>query len=109
MASRPSFFDMPVDLSEFGPKRAEERSVPPDMVRRVATESGFPSREAPKPGSPVMDPWRYRTGRDTQFNTKVKGDIKRRYQEIAHELQRPVGEVLELALAALERERGGRC
>lgn len=108
MATRPSFFDdSSVDLSGFAPKPASEQPpIPSETVRRVATEGGFPSRApAVQPIPQTFDPWRYRTGRDTQFNTKVKPETKRGFQEIALDMRRPLGEVLELALAALQRER----
>lgn len=108
MATRPSFFDdaPSVDLSDFTPKtKPEQPRVPPETVRRVAHEGGFPSRSPVAAPSAPAEPWRWRTGRDTQFNTKVKLETKRGFQELAAELQRPLGEILELALAALQRER----
>ena len=43
--TRPSIFDEDIDLSGFKPKAEPETPpVPPETVRRVSEEGGFPSR-----------------------------------------------------------------
>jgi hypothetical protein len=104
MAERAKLFDDDEpDLSKFAPQ-APASAPPLTEVRGVSTAGGFPSRDV----SPVI-PERhyYRTGRDTQFNTKVRADVKAAFIAIANEDNIPIGKVLENALAALIREREG--
>ena len=58
--------------------------------------------------APISERHYYRTGRDTQFNTKVRVDTKAAYIAIATEDGVPLGKVLEDALDALMRERQSR-
>lgn len=105
MAERFKLFDdePEPDLSQFKP-RIETVQPAPTLaeIRGVSAAGGFPSRD----NRPVI-PERhyYRTGRDTQFNTKVRADVKARYIAIAAEDGVPIGKVLEDALDALLRER----
>jgi hypothetical protein len=58
--------------------------------------------------APIAERHYYRTGRDTQFNTKVRPDVKAAFMTIATEDGVPLGKVLEDALDALVRERKNR-
>lgn len=112
---RPSIFsgDDDLDLGRFAPKGAPEvPPVPPETVRLVAEEGGFPSR-APRPGRRPAA----RTGRTVLLNARVTQRAHDRFHAIveaerlryeAGDLTHRVtlGEVVERALAALERERG---
>jgi len=117
--TRPSIFsgDDDLDLSRFTPKSAPEaQPVPPETVRRVSEEGGFPSR-APQPRA-VAQPKRLpvaKTGRTVLLNARVTQRARDRFHDIveaerlryeAGELTHRVtlGEVVERALAALERE-----
>src|SRR3954467_15470384 len=106
MAERSKLFDdAEPDLSQFTPRTEDPPPLPPlAEVRGISNAGGFPSRDS----RPVI-PERhyYRTGRDTQFNTKVRADVKAAFIAIANEDNIPIGKVLENALAALIRERGG--
>ncbi len=80
----------------------------PEQVRAVAQDTNFRSREA-APSAPVRAvPWRYRTGRDVQFNVKVSQATREGFEALAMRLNRPKGELVERALAALERELAGQ-
>ena len=117
--SRPSIFDNDVDLTPFKPKTAPEPAIPPETVRRVADESGFPSRSpiSPQPPSPIRRP--IKTGRTVLLNARVTQRAHDRFHEIVAAEQaryeageimhRPtLGEIVERALLALEREiKGG--
>jgi hypothetical protein len=46
----------------------------------------------------------YRTGRNTQFNAKIRADTHALIYEIAKQQGWKVGETLEHAIAALQRE-----
>jgi hypothetical protein len=121
--SRPSLFEEgeDLDLGRFAPKVTPETApVPSEVVRQISEASGFPSR-APAahrpPGTPRRSPLT-KTGRTVLLNARVTQRAHDRYHEIveaervryeAGEITHKVtlGEVVELALAALERERGG--
>ena len=79
-----------------------------EQVRALAETGGFTSREprspAAQPPRQPRTPWRYRTGRDVQFNVKVSQATRDGFEVIAERLNRPKGEIVERALAALERE-----
>ena len=117
--TRPSIFsgDDDLDLTRFTPKGAPEAPpVPPETVRRVSEEGGFPSR-APQPRI-AAQPKRLtaaKTGRTVLLNARVTQRARDRFHDIveaerlryeAGELTHRVtlGEVVERALAALERE-----
>jgi hypothetical protein len=119
--SRPSIFDEDIDLSRFTPKSGQETpSVSPETVRRISEESGFPSRTpaAPAPALPVRRLASPKTGRTVLLNARVTQRAHDRYHAIvdaeriryeAGEIMHRVtlGEVVERALVALERERAG--
>jgi len=98
------------DLSRFTPRATPTPMPAIEQIRDVSAAAGFPNRDPVRP-----DPLRptvllaerhyYRTGRDTQFNTKVRADTKAAYIAIATEDSTPLGKVLEDALDALLRER----
>jgi hypothetical protein len=121
--TRPSIFgnEDDLDLSRFEPKREPETpEVPPETVRRVSEEGGFPSRAqkwltpAAQPSKRLTTP---KTGRTVLLNARVTQRAHDRFHEIiererlryeAGELTHRVtlGEIVERALAALEREMG---
>jgi hypothetical protein len=78
----------------------------PDQMRALSEAASFRSREgaAPPDPAPKRKPWRYRTGRNVQFNARAKHSTVDDFHAIAEQLDRPIGEVLERALAALKRE-----
>lgn len=115
--ARPSIFgEDDLDLSRFEPKREPETPpVPPETVRRVSEEGGFPSR-APSP-RPSTQPRTStaKTGRTVLLNARITPRAHERFHAIvererlryeAGELTHRVtlGELVERALAALERE-----
>jgi hypothetical protein len=115
--SRPSIFDTDVDLTPFKPKAGLSPAVvPPETVRRIADESGFPSR-APFPTS-VKAKRHPKTGRTVLLNARITQRAHDRFHEIiateharyeAGEIMHRVtlGEIVERALQALEREMKG--
>ena len=97
--------------------------MPSETVRRVATESGFPSRAPAQPTVDSLSPVAVRrplspkTGRTVLLNARITQRAHDRFHkiveaerlryesgEISHRVT--LGEVVEHALAALERERG---
>ena len=105
-----------LDVSGFGPKSAPQPdAMPPERVRAVAEASRFPSREAkasqpaePAPAPAKHAPRRYRTGRSLQFNCRTTQACFDGMYEIADRQGWKIGETLEHALAALQRELEGQ-
>jgi len=124
--SRPSVFDEDLDLSRFTPKTGPEtQPVPPETMRRISEEGGFPSR-APNPLVPAQPaPTAKRlssqkTGRTVLLNARITQRAHDRFHQIieterlryeAGEITHRVtlGEIVERALAALERDLGQEC
>lgn len=99
--------DDPLDLSGFVPKTAHDiQAPPPDAVRAVSEAARFPSREArPAPvPPPKREQRRHRTGRNVQFNIRARQETIDSFLAIADREGWVLGEVLEHAVAALERE-----
>ena len=90
--------------------------VPKEEVQTVAEQTGFTSREATPVQNQVTATQRkrrtYRTGRNEQFNMKVRANVKKTFLDITDQKQWVLGETLEYALAALqeklEREEGAQ-
>ncbi len=101
---RASIFDGDdIDVSGFGPKATPEPELPAELVRGIAEASRFPSREA-KPTPARRPPRIHRTGRTMQFNARAKPETIEALYAIADSQGWLVGETLEHALAALQRE-----
>jgi hypothetical protein len=116
--SRPSIFNDDLDLSGFSPKaELEKPPVSPETVRKVSEEGGFPSR-SPRPRAPAPPPRRpvlTKSGRTVLLNARITQRAHDRFHEIV-EAERlryecgevmhraTLGEIVERALAALERE-----
>jgi hypothetical protein len=115
--ARPNIFD-DIDLSGFAPKSEGEASPSPEIVRKVSEEGGFPSRpprsRAPPPPRRLAA---VKTGRTVLLNARITQRAHDRFHDIV-EAERlryeagklthrvTLGEVVERALAALEREIG---
>ena len=110
------FADEDLDLAKFKPKAAD---LPPRPGPEVLAQAGgdkFVSREAvapapkarktaePKTPEKAERKWRYRTGRDQQFNTRASQATVQGYAALAERLNCPIAEVIERALQALQRE-----
>jgi hypothetical protein len=109
------FADDDLDVSDFAPKAGPDKSAPmPEEVRAVAEAARFRSREPALPQVPVAAPLaaplakrvprRYRTGRNVQFNVKASQDTVDAFYAISDIKGWVLGETLEHALAALQRE-----
>lgn len=106
---RAKLFESPppeIDLSNFAPKPA---SKPPettiDSIRATTESAGFPSRE-PAPSTMARKAGRriWRTGRNVPFAHKVTQACNDGFYQIAEARKWTMGETLERALAALQRE-----
>jgi len=122
---RPSLFqsDDDLDLGQFKPKSEHQTPpVPPETVERVSEDNGFPSRAprshaASRPASPTKRPLFAKSGRTVLLNARITQRAHARFHEIVEaERERyergeimhrvTLGEIVERALAALEREVG---
>jgi hypothetical protein len=91
-------------LPPFATKPKKETHVEEDAIARIAEENNFPSRQAAKtPAAPRRKKRVYRTGRNQQFNAKATPETIEKFYKLANEKNVPLGELLRLALDALER------
>jgi hypothetical protein len=107
--------DDALDVSAFTPKAAHElNGTSAELVRGIAEASRFPSREAKASSSanvapPARRPPRiHRTGRTMQFSARTTPQTVEALYAIADRQGWLVGETLEHALAALQRELAGK-
>jgi hypothetical protein len=101
MSNRPNIFDdEEIDVSAFSPKTDLGPRVDKEALRQVGESTGFQSRPVQR------TPHRYRTGRTAQFNTRIMPAAFDRFYQIAEQQGWKIGETVEKALAALERELG---
>jgi hypothetical protein len=99
--------DDTLDVSAFAPKAAHElNGASAALVRGIAEASRFPSREAKTSSAMRRPPRIHRTGRTMQFNARTTPQTV--LYAIADRQRWLVGETLEHALAALQRELSGR-
>jgi hypothetical protein len=124
--SRPSIFEEDdLDLASFSPK--SETSKPPvraETVRAIAEQNGFPSRSPKRaekkvePPAPPSRPTLKKSGRTVLLNARITQGAHDRFHSIVEAerqryergeiMHRPtLGEIVERALAALEREGEG--
>jgi hypothetical protein len=107
---RASIFDTAddLDLGGFAPKSSVDTKGPPaEAVRAVAEAAQFRSREASpsKPPKPSKRKARvYRTGRNVQFAVKATKEIVDTFYAITEAQNWVMGETLERAIGALQRE-----
>ncbi len=98
------------DLKEppvFTTKPKKETPIPEEAIARIAEDNNFPSRQAPKaPKEPRRKARRYRTGRNQQLNIKATNETIEKFIKVADDRHVPLGELLRLALDALDRAGG---
>ena len=108
MASRANAFG---DLSEFQPRPLPPKRTasdkPNDDIDRLAQASGFPSRQPQPTLSKRAGARRHTTGRNQQINVKATPETITRFYRLADERKVVLGELLELALDALEHAAPG--
>ena len=92
------------DPVAFPTKPKAERRVEEAAVADIARENNFPSRQAPKAATPPKRKQRrYRTGRNRHLGIKATEETVERFYKAVDARNLPLGEVLRLALDALER------
>jgi len=97
------------DPPVFATKPKVDKPVPEEAIARIAEENRFPSRQATKQTKPERrKPRIHRTGRNVQFNAKITAETMNKIYKHADERKVPLGELLKLAMDALEREGASR-
>ncbi len=91
------------NLEEFSPK---PKAAPKTGTEQAAEAAGFRSRESRAHQGPGRVRGR-RTGRNAQFNLKVRPETIEEFSRIADDNGWGLGETLERAVALLQREYGG--
>jgi hypothetical protein len=104
-----------LDVSGFTPEAAPDTGPDPETIRAISAQSNFPSREpkqsrasttSTEAAPPKRQPRRHRTGRTAQFNARTTPETVEAFYAIADRKGWLVGETVEHALAALQRELG---
>ena len=107
MNQRVDVFAMLKEPAAFPTKPKPEKRADEAAIAEVARQENFPSRQAPKPNAaPKRKQRRFRTGRDRHLGIKTTAETQERFYKAADARNVPLGELLRLALDALEREGG---
>jgi hypothetical protein len=107
MNSRVDAFAELKDAPVFEPKSKPEARVTKDAVDRVAEETRFVSRQAPK-SIPRRKPRVHRTGRNVNFTIKVTTATLERFYKHADARSITLGALLDLALDALDEDASAK-
>jgi hypothetical protein len=104
MNRRVNAFANLADPPVFKPKVAPEKAIQEETIEKIAEDNDFPSRQA---GKASREPRRkarvYRTGRNQHLGIKATAETVERFYKAADERKVPSGELLRLALDALDR------
>jgi hypothetical protein len=93
------------DPPAFTTKPKPEKPVEEETLTRLAEQNNFTSRQPAKVTKPERrKPRIHRTGRNVQFNAKATDETIAKIYKLADEKKVPLGELLRLAVEALERE-----
>jgi len=105
MSDRVNPFANLTDPPVFTTKPKAAKPVEEETIARIAEENRFPSRQAVKAAKAERrKPRTHRTGRNQQFNAKATAETIGKIYRLADEKKVPLGELLKLAVEALERE-----
>jgi hypothetical protein len=89
----------------FSTKPKASKPVEEQTIARIADDNNFTSREPPKTSKTAKrKPRIHRTGRNQQFTAKATAETIGKVYKLADERNVPLGELLKLAVDALERE-----
>jgi hypothetical protein len=107
MSGRVDPFAILKEPAAFTTKPRPDKRVEETAISEVARENNFPSRQAAKAeASPKRKQRRYLTGRNRHLGIKATAETVERFYKAADARNVPLGEVLRLALDALERAGG---
>ena len=92
------------ESTAFPTKPKPEKRVEEAAIANIAVQNNFPSRQAPKKVPPSKrEQRRYRTGRNRHLGIKATHDTVERFYKAADDRTIQHGELLRIALDALER------
>jgi len=104
MNTRKNPFATLAEASTFQTKPPRAEPVSDEAIENIAQNRNFPSREGPKTATKAArQQRRYRTGRDQHLGIKTTAETRSRFYKAADERKVPLGELLKLALDALDR------
>jgi len=105
MSGRVDPFAILKEPAAFATKPKPEKRADEAVIEDIARQNNFPSRQSPKPDAkPKRQQRRYRTGRNQHIGIKVTEETKEKFYKALDARGIPQGELLRLALDALERE-----
>ena len=90
-----------IGLDGFKPKGDNQRPTDISVVDKVSRDNNFPSREAP-PAKPLKRTRYTAAAAKKQINIKVNEDCHTRFYAMAEDRGITLGDLLDLALDALE-------
>lgn len=97
------------DPPTFTTKPKKEKPIEEETLAQFAEQNNFPSRQPAKPlKAERRKPRIHRTGRNQQFNAKATKETIDKIYKLANEMNVPLGELLRLAVDALERAGASR-
>jgi hypothetical protein len=103
MSGRVDPFSILKEPTSFPTKPRAEKPVEESAIEDIARQNNFPSRQAPKPAKVERRKQRrYTTGRNQHLGIKATKETVERFYKAADEKNVPSGELLRLALDALE-------
>jgi hypothetical protein len=109
MNTRVDAFAVLTEPTAFTTKPRPEKRVEESAIADIAQQNNFPSRQAPKKAAPTKrQQRRYRTGRNHHLGIKATDETVERFYKAADERKIQHGELLRIALDALEREGASR-
>jgi len=109
MSGRVDAFAILKEPASFPTKPKTQTPVEESAIEDIARQNNFPSRPANKPAKPERRKQRrYRTGRNQHLGIRATAETVERFYKAADARNVPLGEVLRLALDALERAGGTR-
>jgi len=109
MSGRVDPFSILKEPPSFTTKPRAEKPVEESAVADIARQNNFPSRQAPKaPKAERRKQRRYRTGRNQHLGIKATSETVERFYKAADDRHVPLGELLRLALDALDGAGGSR-
>lgn len=98
------FATLSEELPAFDVKPKKQTALPEQTIEQISRENYFPSRQAPKtPAASKRPQRRYRTGRNKPLSIKATDATVERFARMADQRKMPYGQLLDLALDALDR------
>jgi hypothetical protein len=106
MSGRVDPFAILKEPTAFATKPKPEKRADEAVIEDFARQNNFPSRQSPRPDAkPKRQQRRYRTGRNRHISIKATEETQGKFYKALDARGITTGELLRLALDALEREK----